>query len=68
MKWLLVFTLMTGEVAELPTTKAGCYEALDAARKTGWMRVRVASRKDETVPAWNVVCVEIGDATRFANK
>lgn len=67
MEWLLIFQLLNGDVAELPTSRENCYAALDAARKGGAVDVTLSDKRKVTVPAWNVVCVEFAKARKFAS-
>jgi hypothetical protein len=67
MKWLLIFILLNGETAELPTTQENCYAALDSARRGGGIVVTLSDKRKVDVPALNVVCVEFAEASKFAN-
>lgn len=60
-EWLLVLQLLTGEVAELPASKADCYGTLDIASRTGFAVFTLSDKRVVRLPAFNIMCVTIGE-------
>lgn len=69
--FVVIFLLVTGEVAELPVTKEQCLESLEMAARSGSIIVHLSvSGRRESVPAWGVACVERleGEAPKSAQR
>lgn len=58
MTYVLIFQLLSGDVAEMTVTDKQCRDTLELAAGAGGVSIKLSGGKQEIVPAWRVVCVE----------
>ena len=68
MEWFLIFQLLSGETAEMSTTKAQCFSTIETAAAYGGIAVNLKGRERQIVPAWAVACVERDGGARFVGR